>query len=148
MIQTPNKMFKLVIVSLLVFSVQSSWLWPWQRKTEPSDSPFVYYNETQGVETVITNTFVQEFNPLAFSLLKLIITGIKIPIPDQKVGKAGLINVQVGDVTCHQLRIIQDNNAPGLYLDDGFIGLAVKFDVKCKTWFKASKVGCDLSINY
>lgn len=143
----PKVMLKLLILSLLAVSVQSSsWWWPWPRN-ESSNDPFVYYNGETGVETVITKSFVKEFNPFAFSLLKLIITGIKIPIPDQKVGNAGLITIHLDDVTCDKLRLFQDDASPGLYLGDGFIGLGVKFDAKCRTLFKANKVEYVQNIN-
>lgn len=134
-------MLKLLIVSLLALSVQSAWWWPWTRKKDSSNVPFTYYNHTTGVETVITKNFVKELNPFAYSLLKLIITGIKIPIPPQEVGQGRLITVNFEDATCHQLRIIQDEEAPGLYFGDGFIGLGVKFDAKCRAWFQTTKVG-------
>jgi hypothetical protein len=134
-------MLKILIVSLLALSVQAVWWWPWSRKKDSPQVPFVYYNETTGVEAVITKDFIQELDPFVFGLLKLIITGIKIPISPQKLGPGGLITINFEDATCHQLRIIRDQEAPGLYLGDGFIGLGVKFDVKCRTWFQTTKVG-------
>lgn len=133
-------MLRLLIVTVLVLSVQSSWWWPWPKK-DPSQVPFVYYNETTGVETIVTKGFVKELNPFAISLLKLIITGIKIPIPDQKVGRSGLITVHFDDVNCHKLRILADESAPGLYLGDGFVGLSVRLDAQCRSWFNTSKIG-------
>jgi hypothetical protein len=132
-------MLKLLIVSLLVLAVQSAWWWPFPRKKESSNVPFVYYNETTGVETVITKNFMQELNPTAYSLLKLIITGIKLPLAPQKLAKG--VTVYFEHATCHQIKIIRDEEAPGLYLGDGFIGLGVKFDAKCRSWFQTSTPG-------
>ena len=69
-------------------------------------------------------------------MLKLFITGIKIPIDDQHF--AGAISLKFNDATCHQLQISQDKENPGLYLGDGYIGLAIKFNAKCRTLFKTN----------
>jgi hypothetical protein len=117
-------------------SVQS-WWWKWRPKKDPlPDTPFVYYNDTTGVELAITKKFVNELNPLAVSLLKLLVTGIKLPIQDLQLNN--LATIHFDDVTCHKVRIVKDEEAPGFYLGNGFIGFGIKFDAICRTWFKSS----------
>jgi hypothetical protein len=128
-------MLNLLILCLSILSVQS-WWWPWRKHDPLPEIPFVYYNDTTGVDLSISKKLVSELNPLAFSLLKLIVTGIKLPIPNQNI--RNLATVYFDDVVCHKLRILKDLAAPGFYLGDGYVGYAIKFDAICRTRYKAS----------
>ena len=98
-----------------------------------------YDDVSNGVETVIKSTLINQMNPLIFGIVELVLTQMDLPIPPSQipVGPLGTLRVFFDDTRCSGVRL-DKSVSPGVFLDENIVGFKFKMDLKCRVNFRTN----------